>query len=265
MNRVVEKFKELKRKRRKALIVYITAGYPSLSQTVSLIKAFEKCGVDIIEIGIPFSDPLADGPTIQKAGQYALEKGATLPAIIKAIKRAIKETKIPLVAMTYYNPVFAYGIKRFVRDAKAAGIDGVIVPDLPPEEAGELILASRKNDFATIFLAAPTSTEDRLKLVANASTGFIYYVSVTGITGAREKLPPQMRLDVKRIKRLSPKPVCVGFGISNKSQAREIASFSDGVIIGSAIINAIGRYMGRKDFINRMIKFVKGFADATHI
>ena len=236
MNRIDNLFKTLREQRKKAFIVYITAGYPSLDATEKLIVTLARSGVDLIEIGIPFSDPLADGPTIQKSSYQALLKGARVKSILRTVKKARAKTTIPFVFMTYYNPVLHYGARNFVRDSKAAGVDGVIIPDLPPEEAGSVISSARKKDFSTIFLAAPTSTKERLVSIAKASSGFIYYVSLTGVTGVRKRLPADIVDNVKRLKRNSKKPVCVGFGVSTPVQARRVSRLADGVIVGSALV-----------------------------
>jgi tryptophan synthase alpha chain len=264
MNRIDVLFKRLKKERKKALIVYITAGDPSLRVTERLMAELEKCGTDLIELGIPFSDPLADGPTIQKASQRALLKGVDIRSILKTARRARKKAKLPTVFMTYYNPVFRYGLENFVRDSKASGIDGVIVPDLPPEEAKELIDISKKRDFAVIFLAAPTSTKKRLEVIASKSRGFIYYVSLTGTTGARKRLPGDIIKHVSGLKRITKKPVCVGFGVSNASQAGRIARIADGVIVGSAVIKIIEANIGKSTLYKNVGRFVRGIAEAVH-
>lgn len=264
MNRIDALFKALRKKRRKALIVYIAAGDPGVNATERFIHELEGCGVDLIELGIPFSDPLADGPTIQRASERALSRGATIRAILAMVRRARKKAAIPIVFMTYYNLVMHYGIKKFIGDAKGAGADGIIIPDLPPEEGTALIEESRKNDFAAIFLAAPTSTKDRLKVIAKKTRGFLYYVSLTGTTGARARLPGEVAKKVKAIKRLTKKPVCVGFGISGPEQARKISRSSDGVIVGSAVIKVIEKNLGKSDLHKKVINFVKSLEKAVH-
>lgn len=264
MNRIDALFKKLKKKRKKALIVYIAAGDPSLGTTERLIVELEKNGVDLIELGIPFSDPLADGPTIQKASQRAISRGANVKSVLRMARSARRKAKLPLVFMTYYNLVLHYGLGRFVRDSKSAGIDGIIIPDLPPEEARELIGVSKKARFATIFLAAPTSTRNRLKNIAAKSRGFIYYVSLTGVTGAREKLPQDIIKNVKSLKRITKKPVCVGFGISRPEQARRISRLADGIIVGSAVIKVIEKNIGKKDLCKNVSRFVSALEKAIH-
>jgi tryptophan synthase alpha chain len=225
--------------------------------TKRIVPALESSGVDIIELGIPFSDPLADGPTIQAASHRALLKGVTLRKIFSAVRGMRKSTAIPLVFMTYYNPVLRYGVRNFVKSCKDTGVDGVIIPDLPYEEAKELVSSSRKAGMATIFLAAPTSTRSRISNIAKNSSGFIYYVSLTGVTGARAKLPAEITSNVRTIKSLTKKPVAVGFGISTPAQARDVARHADGVIVGSAIVKMIAKYGKDK---KRLIASVSGFA-----
>ena len=191
MNRIDRKFKELRGKKKKAFIAFITAGDPNLKTTEELVLAFEKAGVDIVELGVPFSDPLADGPTIQASSQRALNKGVTLLKVFDLIKRLRQKTEIPIALMMYYNPIFHLGEKNFVAKAVQSGVDGVIVPDLPPEEAKTLTALARKNGLSTIFFISPTTTRSRMKKNVNASTGFVYYISLTGVTGARKNLPTQ--------------------------------------------------------------------------
>ena len=264
MNRIDMLFRGLKRKRRKAFIVYIAAGDPSLSATERLVRDLEKNGADLVELGIPFSDPLADGPTIQRASQRALSKGVRARGILRMVRRLRKSVSVPIVFMTYYNPVMQYGIKRFVRDSKSAGVDGIIVPDLPPEEAGELLSESRRKDFSLIFLAAPTSTGERLREIVAKTRGFVYYVSLTGTTGARKKLPGDITRNVAALKRLTAKPVCVGFGISNPEQAKSVARFADGIIVGSAVIKVIEKNLGKHDLHKKVTNFVKTLERAIH-
>jgi len=261
MNRIDKKFKELRAKKKKAFIAYITAGDPSLAMTERIVAALQRSGVDIIELGIPFSDPLADGPVIQAASERALEKGATLAKVFALVTRLRKKTEIPLVFMTYYNPVLRYGLSEFVKSCKRTGVDGVILPDLPCEEAGELIKLGRKAGIATIFLAAPTSTRKSLKTIAKNSRGFIYYVSLTGVTGARSSLPPEIASNVKLIKSMTDKPVAVGFGVSRPEQARHIARAADGVIVGSAIVKIIGE---KRNIVPKVSSFAKRLSKAIH-
>lgn len=261
MNRIDKRFKTLKALKKKAFIAYITAGDPDLATTMRLALALEGSGVDIIELGIPFSDPLADGPTIQAASQRALKKKVTLAKIFRMSGALRGKTGIPLVFMTYFNPVLRYGVERFFKSAKTNGIDGVIIPDLPFEEAKDVVALGRKHKVATIFLVAPTSSKERIKKIEKASSGFIYYVSLTGVTGARAKLPPEVIYNVKRVKAMTRKPVAVGFGISNAAQAKDIAKVADGVIVGSAIVKIIG---DKKDIVAKVSGFAGKLAKAIH-
>lgn len=239
LTRIGETFKRLKIKEGKAFIPYIMAGYPSLKITKDTVLLFEECGADIVELGVPFTDPLADGPIIQRASESALQKGITLKKVIAFVRDLRQSTQIPLVLMTYYNPVFRYGEEMFAKDAKDAGVDGVIIPDLPPDEAGNLIRLSRKVSLDTIFLLAPTSTPERIKKVSKASRGFIYYVSVTGITGSKLLLDGSVELSISEIRKFTDKPIAVGFGVSTPEEALSVSKVSDGVIVGSAIVRRL--------------------------
>jgi tryptophan synthase alpha chain len=239
MSRIEATFKRLKKEGKKAFIPYIMAGDPSLEKTKEVVLLFDECGADIIELGVPFSDPLADGPTIQRASERALRNGVTLRKVISLVKELRQITRIPVVLMTYYNPVFKYGEKNFVEDARDAGVDGVIIPDLPPDEAEDFIKLSRKTAIDTVFLLAPTSDEDRIKKVAKASRGFIYYVSITGITGAALLLDGSMEILISKIRKHTEKPIAVGFGVSKPEEASAVARVSDAVIVGSAIVKRL--------------------------
>lgn len=236
MNRIEKIFKKLKAQDKKAFIPYIMAGDPSLEKTIETVLLLERCGADIVEIGVPFTDPLADGPTIQRAAERALKSGITLRKVISLVAELRKATQMPVVLMTYYNPVFKYGEEKFVADAVDAGADGVIIPDLPPDEARIIIKASKNKGLATVFLLAPTSTGDRIRMVAKASRGFIYYVPITGITGSNLLIDDSVRESVNNIRKISDKPIAVGFGISRPEEASSIAAVADGVIVGSAIV-----------------------------
>ena len=261
-NRIEEKFKFLKSQKKKAFIAYITVGDPSLKVTQDLVLALERVGVDIVELGIPFSDPLADGPTIQAASQRALKNRVTLKKIFETVKAIRKQSQIPLGLMTYYNPVFHYGQERFLKDAQAVGVDAMIVPDLPVEEAKEYCLEAKKRNLSTVFFVAPTTVNERIPGIVRASTGFIYYVSLTGVTGARKKIPSDVKNHIRAVKKLTGKPICVGFGISNQEQIRKIAPVADGVIIGSAIIQEIQKNAGKKDLVKNVSGFVSGLVNA---
>ncbi|MDD3374612.1 MAG: tryptophan synthase subunit alpha [Candidatus Omnitrophica bacterium] len=262
MNRIDQKFKSLSKQKKKAFIAFITAGDPNLKTTEELVLAFEKSGVDIVELGVPFSDPLADGPTIQEASYRALKNKVSIIKILDSVKRIRKVSEIPICLMTYYNPVFHFGDTKFVAQAKAAGVDGVIIPDLPPEEASELIQEARKKDFSTIFFLSPTTKKERISIIEKASSGFIYYVSIAGVTGARKALPKNLKENLKKIKRSIKKPLCVGFGISNAQQAKEISKCCDGVIVGSAIIKEIIKNKGKKNLVSNVTRFVSSLSAA---
>lgn len=257
MNRIDAKFKELKARGKKALIVYLTCGYPDLFTTEKLVLELEKRAVDIVELGIPFSDPLADGPAIQAASSYALKKKVNLPAIFSLVKSLRKKTQIPLCLMGYYNPIFSLGQVKFVTEAIKAGVDGIIIPDLPPEEDLWLVSLAKKAGLKTIFFLAPTSSPGRMQYVSKISTGFIYYVSLTGVTGARQALPQDLKQNLKLIKRHTEKPVCVGFGVSKAPQVKEIFKIADGAIVGSAVIKVIQENIGKKDLSAKVGRFVE--------
>ena len=261
-NRIDRKFKELKKKKKKAFIAFLTAGDPDLKTTEELVLAFESAGVDVVELGVPFSDPLADGPTIQASSQRALKKDVNLDKILSAVSRIRKKSQIPLTLMTYYNPVFHYGEAQFVARAKQAGVDGVIIPDLPPEEARNLIRLSKKAQLGTIFFLSPTTTQQRMKRIVHASTGFIYYISLTGVTGARRELPESIARQIRLAKRITDKPLCVGFGISTAGQIKSIVKSVDGVIVGSAIVKEIQKYSKDKDMVSKVSRFVKSLSAA---
>jgi tryptophan synthase alpha chain len=235
MNNISSVFK----KGRKALIAYITTGYPDIETTVKAVSILAESGCDIIELGIPFSDPLADGTTIQHASHEALMKGVTPQICLETAKAISERTDTPLVFMTYYNPVLNYGLEDFCHSCVHAGVSGLIVPDLPPEEGKELESITKKNNIDLIYLLAPTSTDARVKTVAERSRGFIYLVSLTGVTGTRKALSPQLGGFVKRVRKTTQKPLCVGFGISTPEQATQAVKEADGVIIGSKLIQLI--------------------------
>ena len=264
MNRIKKTFNKLRKNKKKAFIVYITAGYPSLSVTEKIVLELENAGVDIIEMGMPFSDPMADGLTIQKSSERSLAGGTTLKKLLKTVKNIRRKSQIPIVLMSYLNPVYCYGLKKFVKDAVGCGIDGAIFPDLPPEEAVEFEGVARDKDFYIIFLASPTSTPERLETIAKHSKGFIYYVSLTGVTGARSYLAPHISSNIRRIKRITGKPVCVGFGVSNTKQAKLISKIADGIIVGSAVIDVIRRNEKKRNLDKAIGNFASSLAKAIH-
>lgn len=261
MSRIDRTFNVLKNKGQSALIPFVMAGDPDIKTTEALVFKMAEAGADIIELGVPFSDPLADGPTIQSASQRALKNGVNLKDIFSLTER-LKGIDTPLVLMTYFNPVFRYGIREFAEGCQRSGVDGVIIPDLPPEEAGPWIQEARRTGLDTIFLIAPTSPPGRIRLVSRCTRGFIYYVSITGVTGTRQKLPEELELAVKGIKEQSKKRVAVGFGVSTPEQAKAISLFADGVIVGSAIVKIIEENLKNPELTDRVRDFVSSFAKA---
>lgn len=252
MSKITDTFKNLKENDRKALIPYIMAGDPSLEDTRRFVLELEAAGADIIELGVPFSDPLADGPTIQRAAERALANGTTLRKVLALVKEIRKASQIPLILMTYYNPVFKYGIEKFITDAVKAGVDGVIIPDLIPDEAQDVMRLAKEHELDTIFLLAPTSTEERIHKVAKAATGFIYYVSITGITGSALTLGKDMKDTLHTLRGATQKPVAVGFGVSTPEEASQVSKLADGVIIGSAIVKRISQGKDIKKFVRSL-------------
>jgi len=237
----------------KALIPYVTVGYPSIEATLKVVPLLASSGCDIVELGIPFSDPMADGITIQKASFHALKNGVTPSVCLEVVRELRRVVSIPLIFMTYYNPVFSYGIENFCSDCITSGIDGLIVPDLTPDEGSQLESISQQNELDLIYLLAPNSTEKRIKLVAERSRGFIYLVSVSGVTGARNILPHDLNTFITRVKKIANQPLCVGFGISTPEQAKQITQMADGVIIGSKII----QLMESGDSFTSIANFIK--------
>lgn len=264
MNKIDEKFKELKKRKSKAFIAYVTCGDPDLKTTKKIIKILSDNGVDIIELGVPFSDPLADGPTIQSASSQALKNNVSLEDVLKLAKSLRPSVKTPFAIMSYYNPIFHYGIRKFIDKIKKSGIDGIIIPDLPPDEAGQIELFARRSDIATIYFISPTSQDARIKTAINHSRGFIYYLSLTGVTGARKRLPNQVKKDIIKIKKLTKKPICVGFGISRTEQIKEITKVADGVIVGSAIIEKIHQAQSKEKMFKDIKSFTLKLAKASH-
>ncbi len=244
MSRIRARFEALRRAGGKAFVAFLTAGDPSLEATVEAALALEGAGVDVLELGVPFSDPLADGPVIQRASERALARGTTLPAVLDAVRGIRRTSQIPLLLFSYFNPLLRHGLSRVVSEASAAGVDGVLVTDLPPEEAGPWLEAARPAGLDTVFLAAPTSPEERLRLVAEASRGFVYAVSRTGVTGERNALSGEARPLVERIKALTAEPVALGFGISTPEQVAAAASLADGVVVGSALVRFLEEHPG---------------------
>jgi tryptophan synthase alpha chain len=256
MNRITTVFENLRRAGQTALMPYVTMGYPRRESSLALVPTLVETGADLIELGIPFSDPLADGATIQAAAQQALTNGMTLSLCLEqAVVLRDRGVTVPFVFMGYYNPIFQMGAERFARRAAAAGVDGVIVPDLPPEESDSLRSALGAQGVDLIFLLPPTSDNGRLQIVTERTSGFLYLVSLTGVTGARDQLSPDLESFVARVRSATGLPLAVGFGISTPAQAAQVARIADGVIVGSALIKAIG---GSEDPVAAARTFVAG-------
>ncbi|WP_193139397.1 MULTISPECIES: tryptophan synthase subunit alpha [unclassified Meridianimarinicoccus] len=261
MTRIDRKFADLRAEGKKAFVAYVMAGDPDYDSSLDLIKGLPAAGVDIIELGQPFTDPMADGPTIQLAGQRALKAGQTMDKTLQ-MARAFRETddSTPIVMMGYYNPIYNRGVERFLQDAKDAGIDGLIVVDLPPEEDDELCIPAQNAGLNFIRLATPTTDDKRLPKVLQNTSGFVYYVSITGITGAAAASATDVAPEVARIKASTDLPVIVGFGIRSPETAQEIASVADGAVVGSAIVKQVEE--GKP--VSDILAFVKGLADGAH-
>jgi tryptophan synthase alpha chain len=264
MNRIQQKYADLKG-RRAAFNVYLCAGDPDLETTGELIRALDAAGVDMIELGMPFSDPIADGPVIQRAGQRAIDAGVTLPKVFELVADVRRDCEIPVALMTYYNLLHKFGLAETVAASRQAGIDGFVIPDLIVEEADELIGLCAGADLATVFFVAPTSTDERIELAEQHATGFIYCVSVTGITGARTALPDDLREYLERVRSRTTKPLVVGFGVSTPEQVRTLSGLADGIIVGSAVVKQIEAAAGRSraELIEQVAAFARELAAAT--
>jgi len=251
-------FGALRARRERALVAYFTAGDPSLAITRKLVVEAARRGADVIELGIPFSDPLADGPVIQRATQRALAAGVTLARVLELVREMRGEVSAPLVFLTYYNPILAFGLKAFCRTSVEAGIDGVIVADLPPEESGPLRAEAVAAGLDLIHLVAPTSTPERMRRIARASEGFVYMVSLTGVTGERAALAPELTQQLRALRAITTKPVCVGFGIGTPDQAALVGELADGVIVGSAIVRLVEQHGASAELLSRVGDFIAG-------
>lgn len=248
----------LRRQGRPALIPFIVGGHPNLKTTGALLLAIQEAGADVIEVGLPFSDPLADGPIIQAASAQALQRGATPARVLAAVASVRAQLKVPVVCLSYWNPILQFGVPRFVAALAHSGFSGLIVPDLSVEEGQPLRqVARRGRGISTIFLASPTSSPQRLRSIVKAASGFIYYVSLTGTTGVRRQLPPDLRHGVRQVKLLTTKPVCVGFGIATPAQARAVGRIADGVIVGSALVQRISAAKTPAAGVQAAMRFVK--------
>jgi tryptophan synthase alpha chain len=264
MGRIGDKFESMRSKKEKALIVYLTAGDPSLDVTRELIPAMEQAGADILEIGVPFSDPTADGPVIQAASQRALKAGTTLQGVLDLVYDVRRVSEIPIVLFGYFNPIFAYGVKKFASAAHRAGVDGILVVDLPYEEAGELRDYTDAAGIDFISLIAPTTDLERLSKIAAGATGFLYYISITGITGTAAPKIENIKTEVGKIRKITRLPLAVGFGISKPQQAKEIGRFADGVVIGSAVVRLIHENKDSRDLVKIVSGYISEIKKAMH-
>lgn len=260
--KISETFSSLQQKNKKALIPYITPEFPIHHVTVPLILGLEEAGASLIEVGIPFSDPLADGPTIQHSSDVALKNGATLRKVLELVSEARRQTAIPIILMGYVNPIIHFGIEKFLQEAHSAGVDGLIIPDLPPEEASDVRLHSQQNNISNIFLIAPTSSSERIGYLDTLSTDFTYCVSVTGVTGARNTLGEGTTFEdfLKRVKENTKKPFVVGFGIKEKKQVELITQYASGVVVGSALLQAIAAETSVSSVVHSAKKFFQALA-----
>lgn len=261
MGRIEDAFNDLERRGAKGFIPFITAGDPDLKTTSELLIELSEAGATVIELGVPFSDPMADGPVIQRASERALKNNISLQDILDLVRQARTNIQTPIILFTYFNPVFQFGVTRLAEEAKAAGVDGLLVTDLSPEEAGEFESELRAHDLDMIFLIAPTSTDARLKLVAQHARGFIYAVSRAGVTGVRTSVSAEAEKLVIRMRKFSSLPIAVGFGISSVEQVKDVQRYADAVVIGSAIVSEIERLQGATDLAKRIGQFVRQLSD----
>ncbi len=257
-------FERCRSEHRKAFIAYLTGGDPAPTQTLTLLRALERGGADLIELGVPFSDPIADGPVIQRASDRALRAHTTLPDLLEIVREFRQTSQVPILLFSYLNPLLRHGFEELARDAAAAGVDGVLLTDLSVEEATEPVHQLRRAGLDTVFLAAPTSSERRLKLVAEHSSGFIYLVSRTGVTGEQRSVSESVRPLLSRMRRLTDLPLAVGFGISTAAQVSELAAVSDGVVVGSALVKIIEQNAGKPDLADRLQQFTWNLSSALH-
>jgi len=264
MNRIVERFAKLKRDKQKGFIVYIGAGDPNLEATRQLALAFDKLGVDVLELGVPFSDPLADGLVNQLAAQRGLESGTTPPRLLETVAAIRKESQIPIVLYIYFNIIHKHGLEKFIHDAARSGVDGLLVLDLPPEESESYESLMRKAGLCNIYLVAPTTPQDRIELIVKRGKGFIYYISREGVTGMQNKISNTIAEGTKKIRAHTDLPIAIGFGISNSDQARFVSQHGEAIVVGSAIVNEIARIGAGTQLISQVTQFVKPLLDAAH-
>lgn len=257
MNRIVERFARLKREGKKGVIIYIGAGDPDLEATRQLGLAFDKAGVDVLELGVPFSDPLADGLVNQLAAQRGLESGATPPRVMNTVAAIRKESQVPIVLYIYFNLVHKVGMEKFISDAARAGVDGLLVLDLPPEESQNYEALMRKSGLCNIYLVAPTTPDDRIELIVKRGAGFIYYISREGVTGMQKKISDTIGSMTAKIRAHTDLPLAIGFGISNPEQAKAVAQYAEAIVVGSAVVNQIAERGKSADLITSVGNFVK--------
>jgi len=263
MNRIVAKFAQLKAANQKGLIVYIGAGDPHLDATRDLARAFDQAGVDVLELGVPFSDPLADGLVNQLAAQRGLESGTTPAKVLETVAAIRKQSQVPIVLYIYFNLIHKAGMEQFIADSARAGVDGLLVLDLPPEESENYEALMQKHNLCNIYLVAPTTPEDRMALIVKRGSGFIYYVSREGVTGMQTDLASNLAAQIAKIRLHTPLPIAVGFGISNPEQAKLVASEADACVVGSAIVNQIAEHGKSPDLVKHTGAFVKALGDAV--
>lgn len=257
MTRIAESFARLKREGKKGFIPFVTAGDPDLSTIKDLIVELDRAGATLIELGVPFSDPMADGPVIQRASERALRRGFGLTEILQTITEARRQTDVPIVLFSYFNPLLQFGLDKIAREAEHAGVDGILVTDLAPEEAGRFAAMLRAHEIDMIFLVAPTSTDERLQMVAERASGFIYAVSRAGVTGAREQMSVEAERLVTRVRRFSDLPVAVGFGISRPEHVADVWRYADAAVVGSAIVELIEKEARTPDLVPKVTDFVR--------
>lgn len=265
MNRIEERFARLKRAGKKGCIVYVGAGDPNVEATRQLALAFDQVGVDVLELGVPFSDPLADGLVNQLAAQRGLESGTTPPKVLETIAALRKDSQIPIVLYIYFNLIHRVGMERFITDAAKSGVDGLLVLDLPPEESDNYEALMRQSGLCPIYLVAPTTPDDRIELIVKRASGFVYYVSREGVTGMQSQVATNLAQQVAKIRSHTALPVAVGFGISNPEQARIVAGVADACVVGSAVVNQIAEHGRSPELVAKVTAFVKSLADAVKL
>ncbi len=262
MNRIEQRFARLRDRREKGLVVYVGAGDPDLEATRRLALAFDQVGVDVLELGIPFSDPLADGVVNQLAAQRGLESGTTPPKVLQTVAAIRKDSQIPIVFFVYYNLLHKYGLERFIQDARTAGVDGLLVLDLPPEESGNYVALMQASGLAPIFLLAPTTPENRIQSIVKHGQGFLYYISREGVTGMQSKVADTIAEMTTLIRKFTPLPLAIGFGISNPEQAKQVAAHGEAIVVGSAIVNQVAQHGKSPEMVEKVSAFVASLAKA---